>query len=320
MTLAVAMHNGTSFLGHAVESIRQQSYQGWEAVLVDDASTDDTHALACALAAADPARIRVVKLDHNVGVAQARAIAIRAARPAELVALLDQDDLLDEKYLARCIGLYDRHVAAGRRVGVVACDAWILDAAGRRDGTYAARHGWNDTIDYDRMIERNCVCARALFSRDAYERAGGFVTETQPSDDYDLWLRMLELGYEVITTREVLASYRLHADATSRDEARMAAAALVVHRRALDRGAASRVQRRALRARMRHHRALRERARLGRALSERRALAAGVAAARAAWYGPIAFLQAPSRWSEWMLGLVRPGRDTARPSRRREDI
>ena len=149
------------------------------------------------------------------------------------------------------------------------------------------------------------MCIRDRFTREAYEGVGGFAPETQPSDDYDLWLRIIELGYEVLTTREVLAGYRLHALATSRDDARMAEAAIRVHRRALARHTATRRQRRALRGRIRHHRALRERERLRQAIAERRALASAARAARAATFGSIAFIQRPSRWGEWLLEVVR---------------
>lgn len=307
MTVVVPMHNGVRWLEEAVGSIRAQRLGDWEAVLVDDASTDDTYELACRLAAPDTDRIRVLRLERNVGVAAARAAAIAQSRAA-LVALLDQDDVLAPEFLERCLALYDEGVAAGRRVGIVACNPWIVDDEGVCSGTFAERYGWTDAIGYDDMIARNCICARALFSREAYDRAGGFVAETQPSDDYDLWLRMLELGYEVVTTRETLAGYRLHAQATSRDQARMAEGALVVHGRALRRPAPTVPQRRALRARMRHHRALRERARLAQALAERRLLVAGGRAARAGVLGSIAFMQSPSRWREWLGDVARrPG-------------
>lgn len=307
VTVAIPLHNGVRYLEQAVESVRAQTFSGWEAVLVDDASTDDTLDLARELAARDPARIRVVALDDNVGVAGARAVAIDAARPAPLIALLDQDDVLAETFLERCVALYDEQVLGRRRVGIVACNPWIVDEDGRRRGTFAERYGWSDPVDYDAMIQRNCVCARALFSRDAYERAGGFVAETQPCDDYDLWLRMLELGFEVVATRESLASYRLHAAAASRDVGRMAETILLVHERALRRGAVTRRQRRALRERMRHHRALAGRARVRKALAERRWSVAAAGAARAIPYGAIAFLQRPSRWPEWARDLLRRG-------------
>jgi len=305
VTIAIPLHNGLQYLEQAVESVRAQTFGAWEAVLVDDASTDATLDLARALAARDPERIRVVALERNVGVAGARAAAIAAARPAPLIALLDQDDVLADDFLERCVALYDEQILGRRRVGIVACNPWIVDEDGRRDGTFAERYGWTDHIDYDAMIQRNCICARALFSRDAYERAGGFVTETQPCDDYDLWLRMLELGYEVVATREPLASYRLHAEATSRDVGRMAATILLVHQRALDRGAISRRRRRALRERMRHQRALVARARLRAAIATRRPAAVAGAAARAVPLGAVAFLQRPSRWPEWARDVLR---------------
>ncbi|MEJ7824180.1 MAG: glycosyltransferase [Solirubrobacteraceae bacterium] len=306
VTVVVPMHNGTRYLEEAIESVRDQRFGAWEAVLVDDASTDGTPALARELAARDPrGRIRVVELERNVGVAGARAAAIGAGSQAELVVLLDQDDLLCDGHLERCVTLFDERLAAGRRVAIVACDAWMLDDEGRRTSLFSERYGWTDVVDYDRMIQRNCICARALFSREAYERAGGFVTDTQPSDDYDLWLRIIELGYEVATTREVLAGYRLHAGATSRDDARMASAAIRVHRRALARRAVTARQRRALRARIRHHRALIERERLRETAARRDVLATASAAARAGAFGTIAFVQRPSRWGEWVRGLVR---------------
>jgi glycosyltransferase involved in cell wall biosynthesis len=307
VTVVVPLHNGVRYLEQALASVRAQTFERWEAVLVDDASTDGTHALACELAARDPARIRVIALERNVGVAGARAAAIGAATTADLVALLDQDDVLGEDFLERCVALYDEQIAGGRRVAIVACNPWIVDEQGRRGGTFAERYGWTDAIDYDAMIQRNCICARALFSREAYERAGGFVTETQPCDDYDLWLRMLELGYEVVTTRASLASYRLHAAATSRDVGRMAETILVVHERALRRGAIGPRRRRAIRERMRHHRALRERARVRAALAEGRRATALARAVRALPYGAIALLQRPSRWPEWARDVLRRG-------------
>ena len=79
---------------------------------------------------------------------------------------------------------------------------------------------------------------------------------------------------------------------------------MLVHGRALRRGAISRRQRRALKARIRHHRALRERARLIQAVAERRPLPAASRAARAVAFGSIDFLGTPSRWREWLSGLL----------------
>jgi GT2 family glycosyltransferase len=244
-----------------------------------------------------------LSLERNVGVAQARNLAIRASGGGELVALLDQDDYWREDYLAWTVQMFELASARGERPGIVACNGLIETPEGRV-GTFAQRFWWRDEIDYNAMIERNYILARALFSRAAFEQVGGFSTACLASDDYDLWLRIMEAGYEVLTTREPLVVYRIHPAAQSRDQQLLAEGELAVCRRLLERGTLTRHQRRLLRARIRHCRALRERAITRAAWSERRRLDACLQATRALPWGLVAFLQAPSRWAEWTRQLA----------------
>jgi glycosyltransferase involved in cell wall biosynthesis len=300
VTVVVPVYNGEAHLRQALNSIVAQTFDDWEAVIVDDASGDGSGDLAAAFAHEHPTRIRLVSLTQNVGVAGARSAAVRASRGGDLVALLDQDDYWQKDYLAATVSLYDRATARGARPGIVACNAHIETADGL-DGTFAERFWWLDQIDYDAMIERNYVLARALFSRAAFDEVGGFSGACLAADDYDLWLRMMEAGYEVVTTREPLVVYRIHPLAQSRNELLMHEGALAAYSRALERGHLSPHQQRRVRSRMRHFRALRERAIVRAALAERRPALAGMLALRALPHGFIAVLQDPSRWTEWML-------------------
>jgi hypothetical protein len=120
------------------------------------------------------------------------------------------------------------------------------------------------------------------------------------SDDYDMWLRMLEGGYEVLPTREPVAVYRINPGGRSWSPGVMARATITTYERALARGRLSRRQRRAMMARIRHHQALVARAAVLDALAEDRKLAAVGLAARAVPRGLVAWLQSPSRWGEWL--------------------
>ena len=299
VTVVVPVHNAERHLAQALESIVGQTYDGWDAIVVDDASADASAEIAAAFARRHPDRVTAIRLARNVGVAEARNTALRTAPLRELVALLDHDDHWRSDYLARSIALYDAALDDGRRPGIVACNAWLETPEGMLDETFAQRFGWVDSIDYDAMLERNCILARAVFSRAAFDAAGWFAPECRASDDFDLWLRIMERGYEVIATPEPLVVYRLHAGAQSRDRLVMAEGKLVAYRRALERGALTGRQRHVVRARMRHERALRERALVHAALADRRRLRAGARVLRALPYGLIAFLQAPGRWREW---------------------
>ncbi len=303
------VHNGEHYLAQALESIAAQTFEDWEAVIVDDASSDGSLELARAFARRHPSQVQVIALGHNVGVAEARNAAIRAARGGRLVVLLDQDDYLLQGYLARAVELFD--AAAAARPGIVACNGLIETQMGI-EATFAERYWWRDELDLDRMLECNYILARAMFSRAAFEEVGGFDPRCLTADDYDLWLRLLEAGYAVVTTREPLVVYRIHAAAQSRDKRRLAEGSLAAYRRALARGALTPRQRRTVRARIRHYGAVRDRTAVGVAISERRFLHAGGWALRAAPSGLLAFLQNPQRWAEWL----RPPLPETRPSRR----
>lgn len=312
VSVVVPAYNSGANIQTAVASILAQRFGDWEAVLVDDASTDGTAEVITGLAASDP-RITAIRLERNVGVAAARNAGMDASH-GELVALLDHDDRWREDYLERSVALYDEAAGGGRRVGIVASNALIETPAGISGETFADRYGWIEPITLDAMIERNCICARAVFAREAYDRVGGFSSDVPNFDDYDMWLRIIEAGYEVVATKEPIAVYRVYPEQLSADELKMAEGGLASHLRALERGALGPAQRRAAKGRVRHYRALRERALARRARADGRTAAALGRTLRAAPYGAVAFAQSPSRWGEWLRGAVRRPRSRSTAS------
>jgi glycosyltransferase involved in cell wall biosynthesis len=312
VSVVVPAHNRADLLRHALESVVAQTYEHWEAIVVDDGSRDDSHAVARGLAERHPGRFTALRRERCGGVGVARTTGVSAAR-GELLCLLDHDDLLREDYLARMVAAYDGAVAAGRRVGVVSCDASFLAPEGLTGETWYGRYGIADRIDLDSMLRQNHVFARALFSRAAYDDAGGeFSAQCRSFDDYDLWLRMLEAGYQAIVVREPLAIYREHPASYSWDRVARADGAIAAYRRALRRGALTRRQRRAARRQILHYRASREWELLRQALAGGRQPAlAAQAATRAIPLALVAFAQQPRRWGAWSRRLAHEARELA---------
>ncbi|MBQ7146610.1 MAG: glycosyltransferase family 2 protein [Lachnospiraceae bacterium] len=98
ISLIVPVYNTRSYLETCVGSVKAQTFQDWELVLVDDGSTDGSGALCDSLAAED-ARIRALHFD-NGGVSRARNRGMESAR-GEAIVFLDSDDRVDPAYLAR---------------------------------------------------------------------------------------------------------------------------------------------------------------------------------------------------------------------------
>src|SRR5262245_4400324 len=100
----IPVHNRGGLLREAVGSVLAQSYRPVEIVIVDDGSTDDTLAVANAIAGEHPAEVRVLR-QSNSGPGSAREAGRRIAR-GEFIQYLDSDDLLlPEKFRLQVDGL-----------------------------------------------------------------------------------------------------------------------------------------------------------------------------------------------------------------------
>jgi len=241
VSVLIAAYNSADFLSATLESVVSQTYSDWEVVLADDASSDDTVAIAESFGE----RIRVLRRETNSGrPAVSRALALEHAQ-GELVAFLDADDMWLPEYLATMTTLFDESSSHMGNVGVVACDARLMLPDGRiAQRTYGDEAGFCDEVSIESLLRSNPIYTSALVPRRVIEQAGGLATELKGTDDHDLWLRIVELGYRVVFTRTPLAVYRLRATSLSADVGEMAVQAQAVYRRALARGRLTKRQRR----------------------------------------------------------------------------
>ncbi|HET9930610.1 MAG TPA: glycosyltransferase [Polyangiaceae bacterium] len=89
VSIVIPTYNRAYCLAATLESLQRQTYPHWEALIIDDGSTDDTEALVASIQSSDP-RIRYVRKE-NGGVSSARNTGIRLA-DGDWVAFLDSDD------------------------------------------------------------------------------------------------------------------------------------------------------------------------------------------------------------------------------------
>ncbi len=122
VTVAIPVYNSAATLERCIRSAMAQTLQDIEILVADDGSTDDSAALAEALAREDP-RIAVLRLAPNAGKPRAMNAMVTAAR-GEWVAVLDADDAYRPQRLQRL-------VAAAEAAGVdMAADNLLYRDAG----------------------------------------------------------------------------------------------------------------------------------------------------------------------------------------------
>lgn len=128
VSVAMATYNGARFLSEQLHSIAAQSVLPAELVITDDASSDDTLAIARDFAATAPFPVRIHPNPERLGY---RANFLRAMGlcASELIALCDQDDVWAATKLERVLAGFDDPE-------VLLCyhEAWLVDAGGERIG------------------------------------------------------------------------------------------------------------------------------------------------------------------------------------------
>lgn len=222
--------NSEALIGQALDSVFSQTYDDWEVVVVDDASTDRSADVAAGFGD----RVKVIRSAANAGAATSRNIALESAG-GELIALLDADDYWLPGFLEAHVGALDRATAAGVKAGLVTGDARVLTPDGFAPGTYRDIHPLDDSLTLDRLLAGNPIYGSVVIARVALNEAGRFDPRAG-AEDYDLWIRIMEQGYRIVTVPEALAVYRRWPGATTWSQMMGARHQRVTLERAIERG------------------------------------------------------------------------------------
>jgi glycosyltransferase involved in cell wall biosynthesis len=128
VTIGMGVRDAERTLAQAIASIRMQSFQDWELLIVDDGSVDASVAIARAAARSDP---RIVALGgrHRLGLAARLNELVRRAR-SPLFGRMDADDVAYPDRLARQVAFLREHP----EVDLVGASALVFGAGGRAIG------------------------------------------------------------------------------------------------------------------------------------------------------------------------------------------
>ena len=232
-TVIIPAYNAERFLAHTIASVQAQTRPDWLLIVIDDGSKDGTVALAEALAAQD-ARIRVAPYP-NGGVVTARNRGF-AESPAAVpyIAYLDHDDVWEPDFLETLTAVLEANPAAVGAQGV----ARYIDSAGRPceafGGTVWPRERFGVVNGQVREVEPDAPTSFALiavtnyiatpgqvlFRREALERVGLFHPDTNPCDDWDLYMRLTQQG-DIAFVNKIVMGWRQHEGNVSKDRKRM---------------------------------------------------------------------------------------------------
>jgi GT2 family glycosyltransferase len=303
VSVIVPAHDAAPFIEQTIASVRAQTYRDWELLAADDGSSDGTWEL---LQQAVGPNVHCLRRESAGGPALARNLALANAT-GEFVVFLDADDLLLPRYLERQLDCYEAAARGGRpEVGLVACDAQIVIGAEYAPHTHLERiPDRYAPLTLERVLRGNPIHVACLVPAAVGEAVGWFDPELFGTEDFGLWIKILEAGHRAVLNEEVLAVYRRTPGAVSSNLARQGLNNRRVYELALGRGRLTPKQRRIARAGIRYNRAMEEVALLrfvGPQGRRWRSLTAARSLPLILWVA----LRNPRMWPKWFL-LLRSG-------------
>ncbi|MEW6172009.1 MAG: glycosyltransferase [Bacillota bacterium] len=198
VTVYIPTYNYGKYIKQAIESVLRQSYDSWELIVIDDASTDETGTVLSNFEGQP--KVRIFVNQQNLGLTRNCNRAIELSR-GEYIMRLDADDYLDENALLVLCNILDRNP----EVALVYPDYWIISENGELL-RLERRSKVNDEI---KLMDVPAHGACSMIRKSCLIDLGGYNEDIRCQDGYDLWLRLIQ-KYPVLNINLPLFYYRKH--------------------------------------------------------------------------------------------------------------
>jgi glycosyltransferase involved in cell wall biosynthesis len=205
ISIVIPTYNHAALLKEALQSVLAQTYSNWEALVIDNCSSDNTVEVISAIS--DP-RVTYVKIQNDGVIAKSRNLGIRRAR-GSWVAFLDSDDIWYPTRLSKVLYFINRNYAV---------DVWCTnEILLNLNKAYQSRikYGPNSSDMYQRLLKYgNCLSPSATVVKKSFLEKNNlqmredvnFIT----AEDYDFWLLLAKSGAKFNFLNSYEGQYTLH--------------------------------------------------------------------------------------------------------------
>lgn len=190
VSVIIPCYKYAHFLKECVDSVRNQTYKNIEIIVVDDGSPDNTKEVCEQLGVKCVSKL-------NGGLGSARNAGIKEAT-GEYIMCLDADDKLVP-------GAIQEHVNLMGEKTIAQC---ALMEFGESHNVFTPLGATIESLLY-----ANSVYCNAMFPKKAWEESGGYDesdTMRLGYEDWEYWIRLTDLGYNVVTSNNLALRYRKH--------------------------------------------------------------------------------------------------------------
>jgi teichuronic acid biosynthesis glycosyltransferase TuaG len=212
VSIITPSYNCSRFITDTVESVLSQSYVDWEMIIVDDCSIDNSVEIIERIIDDNP-KIRLIKLENNVGSAQSRNAALEVAN-GRFIAFLDSDDIWHPDKLEKQVEFMLK-----RKAPISFTSYELIDENGASKNHIIHSVEKLTQIDY----LKNTIIGFSTSMIDTQMVGNSFrMMDIRTRQDASLWITLLGKGFIAQGINEVLMKYRVHSQSISANKGKAA--------------------------------------------------------------------------------------------------
>ena len=217
VSVILPAYNQGDYLREAIQSVLVQTHPDFEIIIVDDGSTDHTCEVVHEFS---DERVRYI-YQENRGLSGARNTGIRHASGVYL-SYLNSDD----QFLPRKLEYLVEEIEKKPQIGFVAGQAIPIDEHGNQIGKIYDKPIPEDPVQL--LIGNPLHVGSVLLHRQWQEKAGFFDETLRSYEDWDMWLRLVNLGCKTGWVPKPVSLYRFHTQQMTRNSLQMTEATFTV--------------------------------------------------------------------------------------------
>lgn len=211
-SVIIPLYNKAPYVRKTVESVLRQTFDDYELIIIDNGSNDGSSEIVASFT--DP-RIRIVRLEENVGVSNARNKGVELST-APYITFLDADDWWEPTFLEEMRGLIERHPDAG----IYGTGYYIVKNSKKRLAPIGVDEGFiegeiNYCAVYAKTLCMPLTSISVAIPRAVFDESGGFKPLLKLGEDFDLWIRIV-LRHKAVFLNKPLSNYNQDVDVTYR--------------------------------------------------------------------------------------------------------
>lgn len=219
VSIVTTLYNYRRYIGDLIASVINQSYENWELIIVDDASTDDPERVIKPFVTLH-SRICYIRLSKNKGYSAAKNQGIKNSK-GQYIVMIDADDMLTPDSIELRKNALDQHPEKLWCHGEVLCTD---NGSNRSERSRVWKRNFRKKLkiqgmDLTKEYHHRLIHAQSVMVKPKLHKIMGLYDPTlRFSSDNEMWRRVIRFGHIPVHIEDFVSIYRVHPDRMSRSK------------------------------------------------------------------------------------------------------